>query len=77
MESYVLSTREQQIHIASLERIFCFEAYEPIHLEYSFKFLHSDIDYLCSSTGYSPVKHFTDSGNYFTDSLWQVVKQKK
>lgn len=74
MESYVLATENQDIYIAELKRSFHFEAYEPIHLEYSFKFLKSDIDYICQENGFNVVEHFTDPIEYFIDSLWTVVK---
>ncbi|MBQ4809835.1 L-histidine N(alpha)-methyltransferase [Pseudoalteromonas luteoviolacea] len=74
MESYVLSTEKQEVYIASLQRTFKFDAYEAIHLEYSFKFTPNDIECLCQQTGFKVVKHFTDEQNHFVDSLWQVVK---
>lgn len=74
MESYVLATEEQDVYISELERSFHFNAYEPIHLEYSFKFLKSDIDFLSRKTGFEIVAHFSDAQNYFANSLWKVVK---
>jgi L-histidine N-alpha-methyltransferase len=74
MESYVLATEHQEVYISELKRSFHFEAYEPIHLEYSFKFLKSDIEYICIKNGFKIVEHFTDPKGYFIDSLWQVVK---
>ncbi len=74
MESYLLSTDIQEVYIAELERSFHFNKLEPIHLEYSFKFLEDDINYLCRQTGFEVRQHFTDSKNYFTDSLWKVIK---
>lgn len=77
MESYLLPLKEQVVYIEELERSFTFEAFEPLHLEYSFKFLESDINYLSDQTGFKVESHFTDENNYFIDSLWQVVKHKK
>ena len=74
MESYVLASEEQQVYISELKRSFHFEAYEPIHFEYSFKFLKSDIDFICQKNGFNVVEHFTDPKEYFIDSLWQVNK---
>jgi hypothetical protein len=42
---------------------------------YSFKFLPSDIEFLCNQTDFSVVKHFSDKQAYFIDSLWRVVKE--
>ena len=75
MESYLLALREQRVIIEALQRKFSFSAFDPIHLEYSFKFLPADIDYLCRQTGYTIVGNFTDPQERFIDSLWQVSKQ--
>jgi len=75
MESYLLSMEDQKVFIGALQRDFEFRAYEPIHMEYSFKFLPSDIEFLSQQTGYRLVENFTDSGRCFIDSLWQVNKQ--
>ncbi|ACA86722.1 L-histidine N(alpha)-methyltransferase [Shewanella woodyi] len=74
MESYVLATETQDVYISELKRSFHFEAFEPIHLEFSFKFLKSDIEYICQKSGFTPLEHFTDPKEYFMDSLWQVKK---
>ncbi|WP_052262189.1 L-histidine N(alpha)-methyltransferase [Pseudoalteromonas luteoviolacea] len=77
MESYVLSTEKQEVYISALQRAFQFEAYEAIHLEYSYKFSTKDINQLSQQTGFKVVKHFTDSNAYFVDSLWQVAKEDR
>ncbi|NQY65385.1 MAG: L-histidine N(alpha)-methyltransferase [Alteromonadaceae bacterium] len=76
MESYVLSTEEQEVYVAELQRTFHFESYEPIHLEYSFKFTQGDIEFLCQQTGFEMIEQYSDEKNYFVDSLWKVVKEK-
>jgi uncharacterized SAM-dependent methyltransferase len=75
MESYLLALREHRIFIETLQREFSFTAFEPIHLEYSFKFLPADIDSLCQQTGFAMVEKFTDPNGRFIDALWQVNKQ--
>lgn len=74
MESYLLSRCEQEVHIAELERSFRFDAYEPLHLEYSFKFLERDIAGLCDRVGFTLEENFHDSRGLFIDSLWTVRK---
>lgn len=73
MESYLLSKEKQQVQINKISSTISFDYLEPIHLEYSFKFLPSDISYLSKNSGYNVVENFTDSKNYFTDSLWKAV----
>ncbi|GIU50157.1 L-histidine N(alpha)-methyltransferase [Shewanella sp. KT0246] len=74
MESYVIATEAQSVYIGELKRHFHFEAFEPIHLEFSFKFLKTDIDFISQKTGFEVIRHFSDSKDYFIDSLWQVQK---
>lgn len=72
MESYLLALKDQDVFIEALDREFTFEAFEPLHLEYSFKFLPSEIESLCRQTGYQLVENFSDKQERFIDSLWQV-----
>ena len=74
MESYLVSLAEQEVYIDHLQKSFHFKEFEPIHLEYSFKYLHRDIEFLSSETGFKNIKLFYDSRKYFTDALWQVNK---
>lgn len=74
MESFLVATEDQDVYISSIQRSFHFSAFEPMHLEYSFKFLTSDVDYLSNQTGFEVVEHFTDPKDYFLDSLWRVEK---
>ena len=74
VESYLVSTRKQQVFIRDLDASFSFEAWEPIHTESSHKYLESDIVSLAGETGFEVVKNFFDSRGYFVDSLWRVVK---
>ncbi|MDD9951580.1 MAG: L-histidine N(alpha)-methyltransferase [Zetaproteobacteria bacterium] len=71
MESFLLPDKPQEVYIAQLQRSFSFAAYEPIHLEYSFKYLMTDIDFLCCNTGFVPITHYQDEQRWFVDSLWQ------
>ena len=71
MESYIVSKVNQKVKIKNLSQTFDFKVYEPIHLEYSFKYSIDDIQHLCIKTGFASVKSFYDSKNYFTDVLWR------
>lgn len=74
MESYLLPKENQSVYIKSLKKAFHFEAYEPLHLEYSFKYTKNDIETMCFDSGFQVAKHFSDKNNYFIDSMWRVVK---
>jgi L-histidine N-alpha-methyltransferase len=74
MESFLISKKPQKIRVDYLEKEFYFDEYEPIHLEYSFKYLNKDIKFLAKETGFEIIENFTDSSGFFVDSLWKVLK---
>ena len=74
MESYLVSQERQMVFIEAIGRSFQFEPWEPLHTEYSYKYLVSDIDRLAEETGFEVERHIYDSRNYFADSVWRVQK---
>lgn len=74
MESYLVSTQEQNVYVDALNKEFRFNAYEPLHLEYSYKYTLKQIEDFARLTGFKIVDNYFDSRGYFVDSLWQVVK---
>jgi len=74
MESYLISQKKHKVKVEELGKTFYFKSWEPIHMEYSYKFLVSDIEYLAENTGFEIVENFHDSKGYFVDSLWKVKK---
>jgi L-histidine Nalpha-methyltransferase len=75
MESYLVSLEKQTVMIQEIGQSFSFDPWEPIHTEYSYKYLESDIAKLAEDTTFSPVTQFYDSRHFFTDVLWRVQKQ--
>lgn len=73
MESYLISLQNQFVEIKELNKTFYFGEFEPIHVEFSHKYLLSQVELLAKNSGFEIVKHFTDSRNYFVDSLWKKV----
>lgn len=74
MESYLVSLEPQVVRIDALEQSFAFDAWEPIHTEYSYKYLRSDIESLASDTGFEIVERFEDERRWFLDALWRVER---
>lgn len=74
IESYLVSIEAQTASIKSIGQSFHFKPWEPIHMEYSYKFLPSDIEELARETGYTILQHLTDGKGYFCDSIWRVNK---
>jgi uncharacterized SAM-dependent methyltransferase len=76
MESYLVSLVEQKVSIKEINRTFYFQSWEPIHVEYSYKYHVSDIESLAFETGYNVIENMFDEKKFFTDSLWEVIKEK-
>lgn len=74
MESYLVSLKKQVVYIDKIGLSFSFEPWEPIHTEYSYKYLVSDIETLAVETGFLVEEHLFDSKRFFTDSIWHVNK---
>ncbi len=74
MESYLVSVEKQSVAIDALQLAFDFDAWEPIHTEYSYKYLRSDITALAKDTGFAIEAEFLDEKKWFLDSLWRVQK---
>ncbi|MEZ4221176.1 MAG: L-histidine N(alpha)-methyltransferase [Polyangiaceae bacterium] len=74
MESYLVSLERQSVAIDALQLAFDFDPWEPIHTEYSYKYLRSDVTELARDTGFSIEAEFLDERRWFLDSLWRVQK---
>jgi L-histidine N-alpha-methyltransferase len=70
--SYILSEKDQHVFIKALNRSFHFEAWEAISVELSQKYSLSEVHKLADDAGFQLIQHFTDSRDYFVDSLWRV-----
>jgi L-histidine Nalpha-methyltransferase len=75
MESYLVSLERQTVYVKEIGQSFTFEPWEPIHTEYSYKYLESDIRKLAEETGFVPEIQLYDSRCYFTDCIWRVQKE--
>jgi L-histidine Nalpha-methyltransferase len=74
MESYIVSQERQTVAIRDLRLSFEFEAWEPIHTEYSYKYTERDVESLAADTGFAEMAQFYDARRWFLDSLWRVEK---
>jgi len=62
---------KQSVYIKELNKRFEFEVFEPIHLEYSFKYSEDNISDLAKSSNFKIIKNYTDGKKYFIDSVWK------
>ena len=70
--SFLISKENQTVSIDRLNASFHFEAWEPIHTEYSHKYRIPELTQLAEDSGFKIIKYYTDNKNYFVDGLWQV-----
>eukprot|EP00003_Mantamonas_plastica_P023846 TRINITY_DN4349_c0_g1_i2.p1 TRINITY_DN4349_c0_g1~~TRINITY_DN4349_c0_g1_i2.p1 ORF type:complete len:515 (+),score=176.59 TRINITY_DN4349_c0_g1_i2:1476-3020(+) len=75
MESWLIATEPQDVYVQSLQKSFHFGEFEGMRTEYSFKYTLDDISMLAKASGFQIVENFTDSREFFVDSLWRVVKE--
>ena len=71
MESFLISKIDQKVYFDLLNKEIEFHEFEPIHLEYSFKYTSNEIEELACKTGYKFIKSYTDEKEYFINSLWK------
>mgnify|MGYP001627259999 CR=1 FL=1 len=69
--SFLISLKKQQVNIRKADLLVEFELHEAIHMEVSQKYNLQDLKELGKKTGFSTAKHFLDSANYFSLSLFR------
>jgi uncharacterized SAM-dependent methyltransferase len=74
IRSYLISNDDQEVYIEALDQFITFEKMEAIHTESSYKYSESIIKKMAERNGFTIIKNLYDKRNFFTDSLWQVVK---
>ena len=72
MESYLLSRKKQTVHVRALNHDFDFDAWEPLHTEYSWKYLPEDVEDLARSNDFQTIDMFYDARRYFLNALWRI-----
>lgn len=71
VKSYLVSLRNQKVHIESIDKTFDFGYGELIWTELSLKYAFNEIQELANQAGFDLIANFTDCKEYFCDSLWQ------
>jgi L-histidine Nalpha-methyltransferase len=73
VKSYLVSQAMQRVYIGALQRTFGFKKWEAVFTELSRKFDLLLIRQYAKEHSFKVVRNFTDSKNYFVDSLWEKV----
>jgi dimethylhistidine N-methyltransferase len=70
--SKLISNKQQNVKIVSLNKVFSFAKGEAIHTESSYKYDLSDIQYLANKSGFSIIENLFDEKHFFANSVWQL-----
>src|SRR5690606_4501890 len=65
--SYLISTRDQEVHVPGAGGPIHFRAWEALHTEISQKYDHGMIEAMAEQAGLRITARFTDRNHYFTD----------
>ena len=74
MESFLISKKPQKVYIKELEKEFSFKAFEPIHMEYSTKYLEEELSDLSSQSGFLVEETYYDKKRWYSNLLLKVTK---
>jgi len=69
--SYLVSTMQQTVTLSAIGETYTFEAWEAIHMETSRKYSQAKIAQLAETHGFRVVKNFSDSQNFYVNSVWE------
>jgi dimethylhistidine N-methyltransferase len=69
IEMHLVSTRAQEVHVASIHRTFRFDAGERVHTENSYKFSLSQIQRIAADSGFDVARVWTDEPGWFSLAL--------
>ncbi len=72
--SYLISLRQQQVHLKSSGEHIAFEPFEPVFMEVSQKYATEEIPMMAQSNGFQSLTIFYDDRNWFGDAVWRVEK---
>ncbi|MDZ7722534.1 MAG: L-histidine N(alpha)-methyltransferase [candidate division KSB1 bacterium] len=73
-KSYLISALEQKVTLKKLDRTINFAHWEPILVEISQKYDVPMIKEMAAQNGFRIIENFSDSRQYFINSLWQPVQ---
>lgn len=71
-KSFLVSQEKQMVYIGAIEAKIYFEKWEPIFMEMSQKYDLHMIKNLADASGFEILRNFSDSRQYFLNSLWKL-----
>ena len=73
VESFLISQKKQEVNIKDLDKTFLFEAFEPIHTEYSYKYTLKEVINMANTCGFEILENYMCQNTGFVDSMWRVA----
>jgi len=73
MKSYLVSEKQQTVHIEAIELEIPFRKWEAIDMELSKKYDRNEIVWLAEYAGFEAEQWFFDEKEYFTDALLRAI----
>ena len=73
VRSFIVSLRDQDVHLGQTETSYPFAKGEVIHTELSRKYSLEEVHELAIVSGFEPEEDFQDSRGYFADALWRCI----
>lgn len=70
--SYLISQKDQKVHVRALDLQVQFKRWEPMKMEISRKFDLEDIHELAEGSGFNVVETLYDKDKLFAESVWEV-----
>ncbi len=70
--SYLISQKDQKVHVRALDLQVQFKRWEPMKMEISRKFDLEDIHQLAEGSGFNVVETLYDKDKLFAESVWEV-----
>lgn len=71
-KSFLISLKRQSVFIKELSKTFEFDQWETVYTEISQKYDSKMIHSFAAQCGFEVVRNFTDSRQYFMNSLWKL-----
>lgn len=72
VKSYLVSLKQQDVYIKSLDKTYSFDFNELIWTELSKKYAVTEVENLCIASNFKLTYNFLDCKHYFVDSLWSI-----
>jgi len=70
-KSFLISMKDQTVHLKNLDLSYDFNYAEPIFMEISKKYSIEELETLAKHANFEVVEHFHDCKHYFVNTLWK------